>query len=79
MAAGGRLIVFDKGQLSIVGAQPNRFQLLARASVIGGKCWTAPVLANGLVYGRNAAGDLVCLNLRAGSSKARPASATPSK
>ena len=74
MAADGRLIIFDKGQLSIVRAQTERYQLLARASVIGGKCWTAPVLAGGLVYGRNAAGDLICLDLRAGSSAAKPAS-----
>ena len=42
MAAGDKLIVFDKGQLSLIRATPAAFQLLARAQVLGGKCWTAP-------------------------------------
>jgi hypothetical protein len=61
MAADGRLIVFDKGQLSLVRAAPGAFQLLDRAQVLGGKCWTAPVLSHGRIYVRNAAGDLVCV------------------
>jgi len=48
------------GQASTKGFKPS-----ARAKVIGGKCWTVPVLANGLLYCRNADGDLVCLDLRA--------------
>jgi hypothetical protein len=32
---------------------------------MGGKCWIAPVLANGRTYCRNAAGSLVCLDVRA--------------
>jgi len=32
--------------------------------VLGGRCWTVPVLANGHIYCRNAKGDLVCLNVR---------------
>lgn len=62
MAADGRLIVFDQGQLSLVRAVPDAFHLLARAQVLGGKCWTAPVLAHGKIYGRNAKGDLICLD-----------------
>lgn len=62
MAADGRLIVFDQGQLSLVRAVPDAFHLLARAQVLGGKCWTAPVLAHGKLYGRNAKGDLICLD-----------------
>jgi outer membrane protein assembly factor BamB len=61
IAADGRLIVFDKGQLSLVRAAPDSFQLLARAQVLGGKCWTAPVLSHGRIYVRNAAGDLACV------------------
>jgi outer membrane protein assembly factor BamB len=61
MAADGRLIIFDKGQLSVVRAAPGAFQLLAQAQVLGGKCWTAPVLSHGRIYVRNAAGDLVCV------------------
>ncbi len=61
MAAGDTLIVFDKGQLSLIRATPAAFQLLARAQVLGGKCWTAPVLSHGRIYVRNAAGDLACV------------------
>ena len=61
IAADGKLIVFDKGQLSLVRAAPGAFQLLARAQVLDGKCWTAPVLSHGRIYVRNADGDLACV------------------
>lgn len=65
IAAGNRLIVLgDKGELSVVKANPEKFELLARSQVIGGKCWTAPVLAGGRLYVRNAKGDLVCLDVQ---------------
>lgn len=65
IAAGDRLIVLsDKGELSVVRANPAKFELLARAQVIGGKCWTTPVLANGRIYVRNAKGEVVCLDVR---------------
>jgi hypothetical protein len=35
-----------------------------RAQVLGGKCWTAPVLANGRLLCRNSKGEVVCLDLR---------------
>jgi len=31
--------------------------------VLQGKCWTTPVLAGGRIYCRNAAGDVVCLDV----------------
>lgn len=66
IAAGDRLIVLsDKGELSVVRANPDKFELLARSQVIGGKCWTSPVIARGVIYVRNAKGDLVCLDVRA--------------
>lgn len=65
LAAGDRLIVLsDKGELSVVRANAEKFELLARSQVIGGKCWTSPVLANGRIHVRNAKGDLVCLDVR---------------
>jgi len=64
IAAGDRLIVLsDKGELSIVKASPERYELLARCQPLGGKCWTAPALAGGRLHLRNARGDLVCLDL----------------
>lgn len=65
MASDGKLIVLSaKGELMIAPASAKGFELIAKAKVLGGKCWTVPVLANGLIYCRNAAGNLVCLDVR---------------
>jgi len=65
-AADGKLIVLSAtGELIIAPASPKGFEPTARAQVLRGKCWTVPVLANGRIYCRNAAGDLVCLDVRA--------------
>ena len=41
---------------------------VARAKILNGVCWTLPALANGLLYARNAKGDLVCVDLRQGKA-----------
>lgn len=65
LAADGKLIVLnERGLLMIVEAAPGAAKVLARAQVLGGKCWTTPALANGRIYCRNAAGDLVCLDVK---------------
>ena len=38
--------------------------LTTREQVLGGKTWTATVLAHGRLYCRNRRGDIVCLDLR---------------
>ncbi len=64
-AADGKLIVLsEKGELLIAPADPAGFKPAAKAQVLTGKCWTVPVLANGLLYCRNAEGSVVCLDLR---------------
>lgn len=64
-AAGGKLIALaESGELMIAPASPREFKPTARAKVVGGKCWTVPVLANGRIYIRNAEGDVVCLDVR---------------
>jgi len=65
MSANGRMIVMsDKGELVIAQANPQEFNVLARAQILPkGKCWTSPTLANGRIYARNAAGDLVCVDV----------------
>jgi outer membrane protein assembly factor BamB len=66
MMAGEHLIALsEKGELIVGRATPEGFTPAARAQVLGGKCWTVPVLSHGRLYVRNAAGDLVCLDLRA--------------
>ena len=65
VAAGNDVIVFDKGTLTIFEASPKEFKLRLRQTVMKGKCWTSPVLANQRIYCRNATGTLICLSLRA--------------
>ncbi len=64
-AAGGHLIIMTaQGELLIAPATPKEFKPSARAKVLDGKCWTVPVVSNGLVYVKNSKGHLVCLDLR---------------
>jgi len=63
--ADGKLIAFSgTGELSVAPATPTGFNPTARAQVLGGKCWTAPVLANGFIYCRNGRGDVVVVDVR---------------
>jgi outer membrane protein assembly factor BamB len=58
------LILSEKGELLLADVSPAGFKPLARAKVLTGVCWTPPALANGLLYVRNAKGELHCLDLR---------------
>jgi outer membrane protein assembly factor BamB len=63
--ANGKLIgLGGTGELTVTPATPTGFKPSARAQVLGGKCWTAPVLANGIAYCRNSRGDVVAVDLR---------------
>jgi outer membrane protein assembly factor BamB len=62
--ADGKLIVLsERGELLVADPSPAGFKPLVRAQVVGGKCWTAPVLANGKIYVRTGPGDLVCVDV----------------
>ncbi len=62
--ADGKLIVLtERGELLLANPSPDGFKPIARAQVIGGKCWTTPVLANGKIYCRNATGLVVCVDV----------------
>ena len=64
IAADGKLLILgEKGQLVAANPSSESFKPLACAQVLGGKCWTSPVLANGKVYCRNAKGDLACVDV----------------
>lgn len=64
MIADGKLVVLsEKGELMVAEATPAAFKPISRAQVLGGKCWTTPVLANGKIYCRNAAGDVICVDV----------------
>ncbi|MFV2065852.1 MAG: PQQ-binding-like beta-propeller repeat protein, partial [Pirellulales bacterium] len=65
MLADGKLIILsDEGRLVVAEASPDAYTSIAEADILEGKCWTVPVLADGRLYARNAAGDLVCVDLR---------------
>lgn len=65
MAADGKLIILSQqGELIVAPAVPEGFKPIARAQVLGGKSWTAPTLANGIVYCRNSKGDIAAVDLR---------------
>jgi outer membrane protein assembly factor BamB len=76
ISADGALIVLtEKGELllfgqdhSAQGKQPvggpiPEGQPIARAKVLSSTCWTPPSLANGILYVRNAKGELKCLDM----------------
>lgn len=65
IAAGKTIIVFDNGMLTIFDASPGGFKPRLRQKILEGKCWTAPTLANGRIYCRNAAGQLACVAVEA--------------
>jgi outer membrane protein assembly factor BamB len=70
MAADGKLIIQgEKGLLVIAEANPTTYKPLARAQVLGVRCWTTPVLSNGRIYCRNAKGDVVCLDVKAAAAQ----------
>ena len=64
MIAGGKLVALsEKGELIIAEPTPAEFKPISRAKILTGKCWTTPVLSNGRIYCRNAAGDVVCVDV----------------
>jgi outer membrane protein assembly factor BamB len=65
MIADGKLIVLgERGKLVIAEASPQGYKELASAQILPKtKCWTMPVLANGKIYARSAAGTLVCVDV----------------
>jgi outer membrane protein assembly factor BamB len=64
------IVLTEKGELVVFRCQPGGAmpvadaEPVARAKVSSGTCWTPPSLANGLLYVRNASGDLCCFELR---------------
>ena len=65
MAANGQLIVLgETGNLAIGLASPKGFNPTSTGQILTGRCWTVPILANALIYARNAVGDLVCVKAR---------------
>jgi hypothetical protein len=68
IAAGDLLFVLgDAGDLALVRASPEGYRELGRTKVTEGRSWTAPSLADGRLYVRDA-DELVSLDVRASGS-----------
>ncbi len=63
MAAGDAVIIFDNGKLTVFRASPEKYDPILSQKLLDGKCWTVPVLANGMIYCRSAEGELVAVSL----------------
>lgn len=64
-AADGKLIILsERGNLIVANPSPDSFKSIVQAQVLGGTCWAAPVLANGRIYCRNGAGQIVCVDVK---------------
>lgn len=67
MAAGDQLLVLtEAGELQVGAATPSGYKPTFKQRVLEPKAWTAPVFANGRAYCRNASGQLVVLDMKAG-------------
>jgi len=65
IANGHLLILSDQGELVLAQADPDGFTEVTRSTFLTGRCWTAPVLLDGRIYGRSATGQAVCVQLPA--------------
>jgi outer membrane protein assembly factor BamB len=66
LAAVGNTLLWltGTGEIVLVEADPKEYREKRRAQISGGKHWSVPVLADGRLYVKNAAGDLVCVETR---------------
>ena len=63
LAGENLLALSDIGELAVVEASPSRYRELGRKKVLGGKCWSTPILADGLVLARSTE-EAACLSVR---------------
>ena len=62
--SGNKLIALsDVGEVAVVKANPAKYEELGRKKVISGKCWSTPVLSNGMVLARSTE-EVVCLKVK---------------
>ncbi len=80
MLADGKLIILsENGKLVFAKADHQKFTPIDDAKILGGRCWTVPVLANGKVYARNAEGNFACVILPVKDSTKSSVSKTNNK
>ncbi len=63
-AVDDKLVVFtDEGTLITAEANGEKYTEIAKATILDGRCWTVPVLVQGKILARNAAGKAVCVDV----------------
>lgn len=63
-AVGDQLVVLSEmGALQIGAASPAGFEPTVSTNVVPGRVWTVPVVANGKIFARNAAGQLAAVKV----------------
>jgi outer membrane protein assembly factor BamB len=64
LAADGQLFVLgEHGKLALVEANPEKYVERGSCQLLGGRCWTMPVLANGKLYVRDQE-QILCLKVK---------------
>lgn len=64
-AVGTTLIVLAAdGNLMLVDAKADKYNLIAKAQVIGGDCWTTPTLSSGRIFCRSHQGDVAVVDVK---------------
>lgn len=64
MIADGKLLILGEGgDLVLAKGSHTAYEELARTPFLNGRCWTVPVLFERRIYGRNAAGKLICVDV----------------
>lgn len=61
--------ISERGDLVIAEANPKQFKPTAAAKISSKTCWTAPVLADGMIYIRNDKGQLDAIDVSKPSDK----------
>ncbi|QDT33836.1 PQQ-binding-like beta-propeller repeat protein [Thalassoglobus polymorphus] len=70
MIVDGKLLALSEdGELILAKATPESFQEIARVPFLSGRCWTVPIFLNGRIYGRNATGTLVAVDVPKGKNR----------
>ena len=57
------LALADNGELALVKAQSKSYRELGRQKIVSGKCWSTPIISNGLVLARSTE-EAACLSVR---------------
>ena len=65
LSDGKLILVSEKGKLVIADASPEGYKELASSEILksGKRCWATPAISDGLIYARNAIGELVCVKV----------------